>query len=92
MSARCEANFVIRRRSIVSTSETGANTSSIENSFALPGRTRWDCLFMHSSVAARAKRHEVFFGVLAELAARFEMLDLQMFRATTGLAALAITA
>jgi hypothetical protein len=45
---------------------------------------------MHRSVAVGTKCHEVFFPVLAELAARFEMMDLQIFRSTTGLAAPAI--
>jgi hypothetical protein len=47
---------------------------------------------MRSSVTVGTNRHQVFLGVLAELAARFEMMDLQIFRTATGLAAPAITA
>jgi len=47
---------------------------------------------MRFSVTVDTKRHEVFFRVLAELAARFEMMDLQIFRATARLAAPTITA
>ena len=46
---------------------------------------------VHFSMTVGTKCYQVFPRVLAELAARFEMMDLQIFRATTGLAAPAIT-
>jgi hypothetical protein len=45
---------------------------------------------MRRSVATGAKRDQVLFGVSAELAARFEMMDLQIFGPSTGLAAPAV--
>jgi len=46
---------------------------------------------MHCLVTMGAKSDEILFCVSTQLAARFEMMDLQVFRASTGLAAPAIT-
>jgi hypothetical protein len=46
---------------------------------------------VHSSVTGGAKCHEIFFRILAELAARFDMMHLQILGASAGLAAPAIT-
>jgi hypothetical protein len=45
---------------------------------------------MPGSVALRAERNEIFVGVVAQFAARREVVNLKIFRSSTALAAPAV--